>query len=75
MLYSTYYIKKCNKDNSQIDYKFVNWMDEIETTVTSKTGLRLLDIPDENYMVNFESGYSPTEMVEIILSQLELFLV
>lgn len=75
MFYSTYYVKKCNRNNTQINRKFVDWMNKIEMTVMSKTGLHLLDLLDEGYMINFESGFSPTEMVKIILAELELFLV
>ena len=62
MQYSSYYLSK----NSEPNTKFVDWINNVEKNVLELFGVNLLDIPDENYMGNFESGYSSNQMVQII---------
>ena len=62
MLYSSYYLSK----NSEPNTKFVDWINNVEKNVLELFGFNLLDIPDEDYMGNFESGYSSNQMVQII---------
>ena len=62
MLYSSYYMSK----NSEPNTKFVDWINNVEKNVVERFGLNLLDIPDEDYMGNFELGYEPEQMVQII---------
>jgi hypothetical protein len=62
MLYSSYYLSK----NSEPNTKFVDWINNVEKNVLELFGVNLLDIPDEDYMGNFESGYEPNQMVQII---------
>jgi len=62
MLYSSYYLSK----NSEPNTKFVDWINNVEKNVLERFGFNLLDIPDEDYMGNFESGYEPEQMVQII---------
>lgn len=62
MQYSSYYLSKKSEPNT----KFVDWINNVEKNVLEKFGFNLLDIPDEDYMGIFESGYSSNEMVQII---------
>ena len=61
--YSNYYFKRTNEPN----YKFIQWINEIETIVFKEIGLKLLDLPDEPYMINFQDGLSPREIAESII--------
>ena len=72
MLYSEYYISQNNKNKIPIDKKFVKWINTVEGIVLKNIGLTLLDIPDEDYMLNYESKIEPNEMAQYIISQYPL---
>lgn len=69
MLYSTYYIKKCIQINDDIDYNFVDWINKVERIVNNKIGFLLLDLPDENYMMNYTNKSSYINMAKHIIHQ------
>ena len=69
MSYAKYYVKSCHSKNIPIDKKFIRWITIIESIVQSKLGMDLLDIPDEDYMLNYENHLIPKKMANIILSQ------
>lgn len=62
MSYSNYYLSKNNKPNNN----FVIWINAVEQLVLTIYGLKLLDIPDEDYMNYYENKYQPNEMFQII---------
>jgi hypothetical protein len=62
MLYSDYYLSK----NSEPNIKFVDWINNVEKNVLERFGFNLFNLPDEDYMGNFESGYEPEQMIQII---------
>ena len=68
MMYSTYYkLKQTDKSNFQTDRKFIHWVDTVEYIVMGKLKMGLLDLPDENYIVNFENGMVAGEMAKKII--------
>ena len=58
------YRKKNDKDD-----KFWKWILFVETEVFKKLSIKLIELPDENYRVNFDSGMTTNEMIIIILDQ------
>jgi hypothetical protein len=69
MSYAKYYIKSCHSKNMPLNKKFVGWITMVESIVQSNLGMDLLNIPDEDYMLNYENNLTPQEMSHIILSQ------
>jgi len=69
MSYAKYYVKSCYSKNIPINKKFIGWIAMVESIVQSKLGMNLLDIPDEDYMLNYENNIIPIKMANIILSQ------
>lgn len=63
MLYSEYYQKRTN----EVDYKFINWINRVETQVKKKLGMGLLDLSDQPYMICFENGVDVKQMVSQVL--------
>ena len=61
--YIEWYLKSTNEPN----IKFANWMNKVESKIKNKFNFELLDLPDEDYMMYFESLYTPNQMVQIIL--------
>lgn len=45
---------------------FAIWMSKVERKIKQKFGLDLLDLPDEDYIIYFESSYSSNMMVSVI---------
>ncbi len=62
MLYSSYYLQ----NNTEPDYNFIVWINNVEHKVLERFGFNLLDIPDEDYMGYYSDNYSPNLMVQII---------
>lgn len=73
MLYSEYYISQNTKKNIPIDKKFVKWINTVEGIVLKKIGFTLSDIPDEDYMLNYESQIKPNDMAQYIIKQYDLY--
>ena len=71
MKYSSYYMISCTKNKQTINYGFISWMNKIEDYFTQNYGLELLDLPDEAYMENYENGYSPEDMITIVIESNE----
>lgn len=71
MLYSNYYITNCTKNNLQVNSKFVDWINKVEKQIFSKYQVGLLDIADEPYMINWEQGMTPDQMVKLIGDDIE----
>ncbi len=70
MLYSTYYINRYTRSSLVLEgpnMDFVTWINNVERIILEYTGYNLLDIPDEPYMINFESGLTIDDMVSIIM--------
>lgn len=73
MLYSEYYISQNIKKNIPIDAKFVKWINTVEGIVLKKLNMSLSDIPDEDYMLNYESKIEPNDMAQYIIKQYDLY--
>jgi len=69
MSYTNNYIKNCQKHQIDPDRSFIKWIGTVETIIKSKLNMGLLDIPDEDYMYNFENNITAKEMAQIILSE------
>lgn len=50
-----------------IDEKFLRWMDKVEERVYKKIKMKLLDLMDEPYRINFEDGTTAIEMADIVI--------
>jgi len=53
------------------DPDFCIWINEVESQVFNKITYYLLDLPDENYRMNFENGQSSTNMANIIIKNFD----
>jgi hypothetical protein len=60
--YVRWYLNKEQEPN----IRFINWISKVEYKIKQEFGYELLDLPDEDYMLYFESSYSPNMMVKII---------
>lgn len=60
--YVRWYINRVAEPN----LAFANWMTKVEFKLKLKYGFNLLDLPNEDYMIYFESSYSPDMMVQVI---------
>jgi hypothetical protein len=69
MLYSEHYICYNNKHNINIEKKFVTWINIVENKVFEKLKLRLLDIPDEDYMFYYEQKHDPIKISNYVINQ------
>jgi hypothetical protein len=65
--YSIYYKSHLTGTLDEKDIGFCQWIDRVEEIVGESTGFRLLDLPDEMYMPNFENGMSIFKMASIII--------
>jgi hypothetical protein len=65
-MYSTRYIKTEKYPNK----KFVHWINKVEKIVHATSHMYLLDLPDNMYMVNFESGMSSVMMAKEVLDDI-----
>lgn len=72
MLYSEYYVSQNIKKNISIDKKFVKWINTVEGIVLKKIGFTLSDIPDEDYMLNYELKIEPNDMAQYVIDQYDL---
>jgi hypothetical protein len=70
--YSNNYISWYLNINPKPNKKFIDWISIIEKFIQEKIKLTLLDLPDEDYMIYFESNYTPTDMIKIILDSNDL---
>lgn len=69
--YASNYIQSCKRHNEMIDVDFIDWMNQIESFVKSITGLNLLDLPDEMYMINYEQGTTWQLMAYTVVNNYE----
>lgn len=67
--YSEWYIKRCKKEGSTPDTKFVKWVNDVEQLVYTMIECNLIDLPDELYVVNFEKGVNSTDMAKFIIDR------
>ena len=63
------YHKQCIKHNIEPNINFEKWINNVEIIVYQKLKLNLLDIPDEDYMINFEENISYNQMAKYIINQ------
>lgn len=71
--YASYYK---NKKHNLTDYdnKFMKWIDQIERIVHAEINLKLLDLPDNDYMMMFHDRYTPDEVAGIIINDVRKFI-
>lgn len=60
--YVNWYISRTTEPNQ----KFISWISIIEKTIQKKLSMDLIDLPDEDYMLYFESNYTPDDIIKII---------
>jgi hypothetical protein len=68
MKYSEHY--KRSTPVSEIDKKFIAWIDNVEDIILLQTGFWLLDLADQPYMLRFEEGVSAEMMADEVYSEL-----
>jgi predicted metal-dependent hydrolase len=49
------------------DRVFVRWMQKVEEHVKNKTGIALIDLPDEMYRTHHEDNLDSENMADIVL--------
>ena len=64
--YTDNYVKKCKDGNLEINEQFIEWVNQIECVIFDKYGAELMDLPDEDYIIEFENGTSVEFMVQLI---------
>ena len=65
--YYEWYLEQTRNLNSCKENKgFVEWIKKVEDKVILVYGIRLLDLPDENYMLMYEKGVSVERMADKI---------
>lgn len=70
--YSQNYFMNCHGEMMHsIDWQFMRWVDDIENIVLEKTHFNLLDLPDEDYMYNFENHVTANVMAQKIIDSFE----
>jgi hypothetical protein len=76
--YSIFYKKRVKEysDNESFkrDRQFMEWINQVEYLVMSKLKIELLELPDEMYMVNFESGTSSEDMAKQVIQNNSIFI-
>lgn len=50
------------------EIRFMNWVDAVEKIVLKKTGVNLLDLPDEDYRTYHDNKITPTSMAKYIVN-------
>lgn len=60
------YVRRYLNKEKEPNMQFAFWISKVEFKIKQKYGFELLDLPDENYLVYFESSYSPDMMIQII---------
>ena len=73
MLYSEHYINEMNRVKYPIDQNFVSWIDKVEKIVFRKLRSKLIDLPDESYMIFYENRMLPLEVAKYIIEQNTLY--
>jgi len=69
LTYSEHFRKMRNSKRillTEEDELFLNWIDKVEEGVLRYTGFKLLDLPDENYYVEFQGGCRVEDMVSVV---------
>jgi uncharacterized membrane protein len=61
------YFEWCMNLHHKPSNEFLKWISVIEEKIQSKYGFTLIDLPDEDYIVYFESKYSTDAMIQKIL--------
>jgi hypothetical protein len=64
--YYDWYISKCKKNNEKINENFIEWIKRVEDKVILIYGIKLLDLPDEDYMMYFKKGINSERMADKI---------
>jgi len=49
-------------------YNFTQWKDEVNKKVKSVTGFECDDLPDENYYIIWQKGYTSSNMSNIVIN-------
>ncbi len=49
-------------------HKFIRFMNKIEKKIRDEYGVGLLDLPDENYRIMYDEGYTVEEIVNIVIN-------
>jgi len=50
-----------------MEYSFKEWKSKVEQIVYKSIGLYLDDLPDEDFMMNYEDSVTPDDMAAIVL--------
>lgn len=53
--------------------RFLEWINKVENIVYNKIHFGLLDLPDEDYMLYFESGCLVTTMAQKIINDFKAY--
>jgi len=71
MRYIDYYRSRCKKEKILVDPHFITWIIKVESYVYNRTGLYLLDLPDESYMSLYETKVNPISVAKMIVENFE----
>lgn len=73
--YSEHYRRQCARKHEIPDEGFCRFMDGVETVVRETIGLNLLDLPNKQFMIMYENGYTIDEVVAEIINGNSDFLI
>ena len=68
------YSDRLREKYNEKDKNFVKWIDKIEDEVESRTGMKLLDLPDQPYRIMYEEGKKPNKVIKCIVDDFTMFL-
>lgn len=65
--YASWYMTRTCVCDTEPDISFANWVNVVEKIVYNKLGVKLLDLPDESYMISFQEGITEKEMAKYVI--------
>ena len=66
MQISLTYVDWYQSKNPEPNKKFLLWISVVEKIIQKKISMSLIDLPDEDYIMYYESKYTPSDMVKLI---------
>ena len=63
------YRVQCKSRNEKPDVNFIKFMNSVEKLVQNQFGVRLLDLPDENYRIMYDDNYSAESVAGFVISE------
>jgi hypothetical protein len=56
-----------------MEFSFEKWMSLVESLVYNEIKMKLIDLPDEDFRINYDDGLSPNGMATIVINNYYTF--